>query len=123
LIVEGLFVLAALVVGYLREQPAKAGAIALDRHHKLHDRLSSALSFSELPQTERTPFMDAAIDDALTVVATVDPRKAAPIKAPRDWGLAVGLGIGVAILALFESREHKRIVQQDVIDPVQVTPD
>ena len=40
------FVVAA--IAYTRRLPRRAGAVALDRFHGLADRLSSALSFSEL---------------------------------------------------------------------------
>src|SRR4029077_8159510 len=43
--------------------PARAGARALDRFHALHDRLANALTFAEGPA--RTPFMEAAIEDAV----------------------------------------------------------
>src|SRR5882672_6002548 len=40
------------------------GAMALDVHHRLSDRLTNALSFAELPPEARTPLMEMAIDDA-----------------------------------------------------------
>ena len=48
-------VLVVAVVAYTRALPRRAGAVALDRFHGLADRLSSALSFGELPGAERTP--------------------------------------------------------------------
>jgi hypothetical protein len=51
---------AAAVLGWTRPLAARAGAVALDRFHGLHDRLSSALSFAALPAAEQTPFMAAA---------------------------------------------------------------
>ncbi|MBL9110977.1 MAG: hypothetical protein JNM74_16965, partial [Myxococcales bacterium] len=38
----------------LRKLPPRAGAVALDKHHALSDRIASALSFAELPAAERT---------------------------------------------------------------------
>jgi hypothetical protein len=119
--VEALAVLVGFALGWVRALPLRAGAVALDRHHGLKDRLSSALAFSELPQ--RTAFMDAAIEDALAAVPGVDPRKAVPILTPRDLPLATGLALGVAVLALFEVREHKPVARQDTIEPVEITPD
>jgi hypothetical protein len=119
--VEALAVLVGFALGWVRALPLRAGAVALDRYHGLKDRLSSALAFSELPQ--RTAFMDAAIEDALAAVPGVDPRKAVPILAPRDLPLATGLALGVAVLALFEVREHKPVARQDTIEPVEITPD
>ena len=121
--VEAGLALAITTFAYLRTLPSRAGALALDRHHGLADRLASALSFSELPQKDRTPFMDAAIDDALTVVKNVQPRKAVPMRTPRDLGVAAALGVCVAFIALFEIREHKPAMSQRTIDPVDVTAD
>jgi len=118
---EGLAVLAVASAGWMRRLPDRAGAIALDRHHGLKDRLASALSFGE--QKDRTPFMDAAIDDALAVVHTVQPRKAVPLKAPRDLAIAAVLAAGVTAIALFEVREHRPAISQKTIDPVEVTAD
>ncbi len=117
------FVVAVALAAWLRKLPQRAGAIALDRHHGLKDRLSSALSFGELPQTDRTPFMDAAIDDALGVVKDVQPAKAVPVKAPRDLGVAAALAVACGFIALFEIREHKPAMSQKTIDPVEVTSD
>src|SRR5271166_7147592 len=46
---------AALLGAWAWPLPERAGARALDRFHGLHDRLASALSFSEDPRP--TPFM------------------------------------------------------------------
>src|SRR6185312_7499987 len=81
---EAALVVAVAIAGWVRKLPSRAGALALDRHHDLADRLASALSFGELPQKERTPFMDAAIDDALAVVQSVEPKKAVPIPPPYE---------------------------------------
>jgi len=121
--VEAGLAIAVTSLAYLHKLPSRAGALALDRHHGLADRLASALSFGDLPQKDRTPFMDAAIDDALTVVSNVQPRKAVPLRAPRDLGVAAALGVCVAFIALFEIREHKPAMSQRTIDPVDVTAD
>ena len=82
-VIEGAFVLLVVGAAWVRKLPRRAGAVALDRFHGLADRLSSALSFGELPPAERTPFMVAAIDDALGVVpARSSPRRAVPMTRP-----------------------------------------
>ena len=121
-VVEGALTLAAALFAYLRPLPLRAGAVALDRHHGLADRLSSAISFGLLPKTARTPFMDAAIDDALSLVKTVSPAKAVPIRAPRDLVAVGGLAVALVAVALFEVRQHT-ILAQKTIDAVEVTPD
>lgn len=112
-----------MVVAYLRTLPHFSGAVALDRHHALSDRLSSALAFLELPAAERTPFMDAAIADASSVVSKVDPRRAVPYKSPRETPVVLGLVVAVGLLALFEVRKHVPLTSATTIDPVDVTAD
>jgi hypothetical protein len=123
LVLAALETLLVATVAYLRPLPRRIGAIALDRHHKLSDRLSSALSFAELPPAERTAFMDAAIDDAVKLGAGLDPRRATPIKRPRDSVAAVGLLLATVAIALFEVRTHKPVLAARTIDAVDVTAD
>jgi len=123
LVAAALQVVVAAVVAYLRPVPLRAGAVALDRHHDLADRLASALSFAALPDAERTPFMDAAIDDALRFASKVDPKKAVPFVAPRDWPLAAGLAAAVVVLGVLEVRSHEPVLSARTIDAVDVTPD
>ena len=109
------------VWGWARRLPVSAGAIALDRHHHLADRLASALAFASLP--ERTPFMQAAIDDAVAHGAAADPRRAVPLSVPRDLPFALVLAAALAGLAFFEVRRHEVPAQFARIDAVDVTPD
>jgi hypothetical protein len=111
----------AVAVAWRWPVAEREGALALDRFHGLHDRLSSALAFAALP--EPTPFMQAAMADALRVAPTVQPRAAVPIRAPSGLGGVVGLaGLLVAAL-LFEVRTHRAAVLALTIDPVEMAPD
>ena len=99
--------LATAIVAALRPLdafPGRAGAIALDRFHGLADRLSSALAFAR--DGAPTPFMRAAIDDAIARAPEVDPRRAVPIRRPPHLGAAAGLALALAAIALFEVRRH-----------------
>src|SRR5580698_1715472 len=58
-------VVLATVLAWSWRLPERAGARALDRFHGLHDRLASALAFAERTAADRTPFMDAAVEDAM----------------------------------------------------------
>jgi hypothetical protein len=111
----------ATAFGYSRRLPRRAGAVALDRYHGLADRLSSALSFGEVQ--ERTPFMDAAIDDALDHARTVDPRRAVPFEKPREWPFLAAMIAAVAVVALFEVRRHEPLLSAKTIEAVDVTQD
>ena len=101
--------------------PLRAGALALDRFHALADRLSSALTFVRSPAP--TPFMLAAIDDAVAHAAGVDPRRAVPLRAPPHLSLAAGLAVALTAIALFEVRHHVPATHAATIDAVDVTAD
>jgi hypothetical protein len=123
LAVAALAAVGASVVAYLRPLAERAGAVALDRHHGLSDRLSSALSFAALPARDRTPFMDLAILDAAAVVGSVDPRRAVPLRLPRDAMAALLLAVATLGIGLFEVRRHEVVVAAQTIDAVDVTAD
>jgi hypothetical protein len=116
-------VLVVAAVAYTRKLPRRAGAVALDRFHGLADRLSSALSFGELSGDERTPFMLAAIDDAVAHAAQVDPRRAVPMAVPPEWPFLLALVAGVAAISVFEIRRHVPVYTAKTIDAVDVTAD
>jgi hypothetical protein len=116
-------VVAVAALAYTRALPRRAGAVALDRFHALSDRLSSALSFGELPGVERTPFMLAAIDDAVAHAGKVDPRRAVPMAVPAEWPFLVLLVFFIGGLSLFEIRKHQPIYGVKTIDAVDVTAD
>jgi hypothetical protein len=121
---SGVATVAVAAIAYARRLPSRAGAVALDRFHGLSDRLASALSFGALPAAERTPFMDAAIDDAVERSAAVSPSKAVVIALPQALGLAAFLAVAFGAIGLFEVRHHEAIVSSSrTIDPVEVTPD
>jgi hypothetical protein len=116
--------IAAAVIALARRLdvvPGRAGAVALDRFHGLADRLSSALAFAG--EAQPTPFMRAAIDDALAHVGGVDPRRAVPIRAPKHLGAAGGLLLALLAIGLFEVRRHVPAAHAPTIDALDVTPD
>lgn len=118
-------VVAVALVGLLRKLPPRAGTIALDRHHKLHDRLTNALAFDAIKASDRTPLMEVAIDDACENVRDLKPSKAAPIRLPSDYFAALVVGIGAVALALFEIRTPitEAPPQLRTIDAVALTDD
>lgn len=106
-----------------RRLPKFAGALRLDVHHGLSDRLTNALSFAGLPKERRTPLMEVAIEDACAHVGGLSPRKAMPLGWPRDLAAAVGLALGVAVIALFKVRFDNPTAQAKTIDPVVLSAD
>jgi hypothetical protein len=123
-------VLAAIIAVTLRtiraalhRLPKYAGALALDVVHGYSDRLTSALSFAVLPPAERTPLMEAAIDDACERARALSPRKAAPFVWPRDLLAAIGLGAGVFVLSVLQVRTPPPLAQVKTIQPVVLSAD
>ena len=112
----------AVVLAWVWRLAPQAGARALDRFHGLHDRLASALSFAD-GRAEVTPFMQAAIEDAVAAAPAVRPREAVPVRAPATLGIALGLCGALTAVALFEVRKHVPIAQAKTIDPVEMAPD
>ncbi len=123
LMADGAGVLAAAAVAWAWQLPSQAGAQALDRFHALHDRLASALAFAARPEAERTPFMLAAIEDAIEASPRARPRAAVPILLPRSLYAASGLtGLLIAV-SLFEVRTHVPVAHAATIEPVEMAPD
>ncbi len=54
----------------------------IDTSHALHDRIGTALEFCALK--ERTDFMRAQIQDAIQHVLSVSPKRAAPLRWPKN---------------------------------------
>ncbi|WP_437934951.1 hypothetical protein [Sorangium sp. So ce341] len=120
----GLLVLATVALAMLRRLPPRAGTIALDRHHGLHDRLTNALAFDALPAAQRTALMEAAIDDACEHAARLRPAGAAPLAFPRELWASAAVGLGVLAVALLEVRTpRKQAPVAQTIDALTMSPD
>jgi hypothetical protein len=124
LIAAGALWAIAMIAAMLRRLPPRAGTIALDRHHGLHDRLTNALAFEALPREQRSPLMEAAIDDACAFAADLRPGKAAPLKSPAQlWAPALAV-VGLVGLALLEVRvPRKEVPVAKTIDALLMSPD
>ncbi|MBK8691793.1 MAG: hypothetical protein IPN17_05670 [Deltaproteobacteria bacterium] len=71
----------------------------LDAHHQLHDRLGIAWQFRQQPPGERTPFMQAAIDDAASHARAVDVRAALPWRLPPELRVVAVLAALLLLVA------------------------
>jgi hypothetical protein len=123
LILADVGVVVACVVAWVWRLPDRAGARALDRYHDLHDRLASALAFDDQKDAARTPFMTAAIEDAVEVSDRAKPRQAVRIAVPPRLGVAAALAGALCGVLLFEVRHHVPIAHAKTIDPVEMAPD
>ncbi len=108
------FVVAAAVRAAWSRRAPFEGALTLDRHHGLEDRISNALAFSRLPDAERTPLMQAAIADATERATKLEPGRAARIIVPRELGVSAVLLLGLLGLSALEVRQL-RIVPPPVV--------
>ncbi|HEX6273116.1 MAG TPA: hypothetical protein VFZ53_08755 [Polyangiaceae bacterium] len=115
-------VAAALRAAFRRRAPF-AGAIALDRHHATGGRVANALAFSRVPEGERSALMQLAIDDAVSAVPELAPRRAVPISVPREAALVAVLALGVVALALFEVRVVRIVPPPPAPPPPLMTSD
>lgn len=118
------FVALMIAAALLRRLPPKAGTLALDRAHNLHDRLTNALVFQAMPEGKRTALMEVAIDDALEHSEKLRASKAAPMRIPKDWGVALMMGAAVVALSLLEIRiPRKEEPKAATIDALVMSPD
>jgi hypothetical protein len=96
------------VSGWLSQRTQQLGALALDRYHQSADRVTSALAFAELAPEQRSPWMDAAIADALRTVERPSAARAVPLHLPRATWLSVGLALLVVAISRLSSHQGPR---------------
>ena len=104
-------------------RPSWQGSIALDQFHDFHDRVTSALAFSQVPVAERTPLMQAAIEDGAALAGRLDPRRAVPIALPRELGLVLTLMLGLAAISLLEVRTLRQLPPPPSFEPMVMSAD
>jgi len=119
-----LLVLLVLVgrVLFARRHPLH-GSIVLDQFHGLHDRVTSALTFSRVPESERTALMQAAIEDGASLADQVDPSRAVPIPVPREALLVAVLSLGLVGLSLLEVRQYRQVPPPTTFEPMSMSAD
>ncbi|MBX3250543.1 MAG: OmpH family outer membrane protein [Myxococcales bacterium] len=102
-----------VLIGLLRRVPRLLPAQLLDRSHALASRLANAIELAASP--ERTPFMEAAIADAEVHAKGLDPKRAMPLRAPRDLVPAFVLGLavtGLSFLRVFQPPPPEPVVAE-----------
>lgn len=118
-----LLVLAALLRVWFRPRAREQGALALDRHHDLADRITNALAFQRVPSEKRSALMQLAIADAESRVPALEPRAAAPIRVPRELGVAALLFVGLLVLANLEVRTVRTVSEARRFEPMVMSGD
>ena len=111
--------LLALAIAFWSRRSKHSGALALDRHHQSVDRITNALAFGTLPADQRTPFMDAAISDALVIAAQPSPRRAVPLELPRGTWLSIVLALLVIGITRLPRRTTSAAVTPAVLAPIE----
>ncbi len=94
------------LVQALRPVPPLDAARRLDVHHHLHDRLGIAWQFRQHSDAARTPFMQAAIDDAVAHAPSVDVRAALPWQLPSELRVVAVLAALLALVARVPMPSH-----------------
>ncbi|HWA77128.1 MAG TPA: hypothetical protein VG937_32555 [Polyangiaceae bacterium] len=107
----------------LRRPPRFAAALALDHHHGLGDRVTTALSLLEVPADQRGGFVTAAIDDGLGVADKLDPRRAVPVPIPRELGVSVLLMGALLSVLWFEVRSERVLPPPPSFEPLVMAGD
>ena len=123
--VGGAVLLAGLAAA-LRRVPAAHVAKLIDDSHDLHDRMGTALEFSQT--AERTDFMRAQVEDAVRHATDVAAKRAAPLRWPRDiraLGLLL-LCLAVVVVLRFPTAPPPAVavvpVEKLEIDPEELEP-
>ncbi|MGC4091808.1 MAG: hypothetical protein QM756_28775 [Polyangiaceae bacterium] len=109
--------------GFSRRPARWAGALALDEHHGLADRITTALSLLETAKAERTALSEAAIEDGFSVVERLDPRRAVPIPLPPEFGVSLALAALVFAGAWFEVRVTRQLPPPPSFEPLVMAAD
>jgi hypothetical protein len=107
---------------WFERRPKHGGALELDRFHGLEDRLTTALAFAD-QGGERSPFVQAAIEDGLEHSKQLSPRRAVPFHLPRELWLCLGLIAALVGLLLVEVRFERARPAVKAPLPVMLTRD
>jgi hypothetical protein len=128
-IVAGALLLALPVVAALSaffgRRPRWEGSLALDQRHDAKDRVTNALSFAALPPGERSSLVEAAIEDGVAFAerSKPKPRRAVPLRLPRELWLSAALGAALVFIAVLEVRVERLVPAPSAGNALMLAPD
>lgn len=111
------------LVSLLRRPPRWAGSLALDRHHALGDRVTTALSLLQTPAKHAGGLEVLAIEDGLAQVDRLDPRRAVPVPVPREFGVSLLLLVALLGAGWFEVRTERILPPPPRFEPLVMAAD
>ncbi|HEY2405250.1 MAG TPA: hypothetical protein VGI10_04570, partial [Polyangiaceae bacterium] len=106
-----------------RRQSPWRGSLALDEFHRLDDRVTTALAFSELPEAERTPLMQAAIEDGVRLAGELSARRAVPFALPHEAWLLAALCVALVLVSRFEVDLRRELPPPPAFEAMQMSSD
>lgn len=125
----GIALLSAPLAGglsaFFGRRPRWEGSLALDQRHDAKDRVTNALCFAELPQSERSSLVEAAIEDGVAFAerSKPRPRRAVPLHLPRELWLSVALMAALAAIAGLEVRVERLVPPPAAENALMLAPD
>ncbi len=116
-------VVVGALAGALRPVPVAHAAKRIDASHALHDRIGTAVEFSD--EAEPTPFMAAQIRDALAHAPSVLPKRAAPFRLPRDTRALAMLAVALLFVGAvrFPSEASTAVAEDRPRETMSVDPE
>jgi hypothetical protein len=118
--------LLGVALSWAQRRAGHAGALALDKYHGSADRITNALAFSVLEPAVRSPFMQAAISDAVHAVERPSPARAVPLRLPRAAWVSAALCLAVLAVGQLQPRPQPAPTLAPAalpIDPVALSAD
>ena len=121
-VITGAAALLLTLLALVRKPPRWASALALDEHHGLFDRVTSALSLLESKETQE-PLARAAIDDGLAVAKRLNPRKAVPLQIPREFLVSAALLATLGGIVALELQSERVLPEPPSFEPLVLSND
>lgn len=104
-------------IGALRPLPVLLSARLLDRAARTPDLIASAWAFAQLPDAQRTAFMNACVARAGEQASRTSAALALPLRAPRGWRPVLLLAAALLALLALDLQRPAPVVARTVSKP------